>query len=59
MRLRTLVFPLPACGDYLPLLAIQDGRLGEMVRQSLDEGVQVDALAVMLGDLYPNACWGN
>jgi hypothetical protein len=59
MRLRALVFPLPACGDYLPLLAIQDGRLGEMVRQCLDEGVQVDALAMLLGDLYPNGSWNG
>lgn len=59
MRLGTLVFPLPACGDYLPLLAIQDGRLGEMVRQCRDESVQIDALASLLGELYPNACWGN
>lgn len=50
------VFP---CGDYLPLLAIQDGRLGEMVRQCLDEEGQCDALAVLLGDLYPNACYGG
>jgi hypothetical protein len=57
MRLRTLVFPLPSCGDYLPLLAIQDGRLGEMVRQCEEEGE--DALAMMLGDLYPNASWNG
>lgn len=30
MYAREIIFPLPPCGDYLPLLAIQDGRLGEM-----------------------------
>jgi hypothetical protein len=44
-------------GDYLPLLAIEDGRLGEMVRQCRDEDWQVDALALLLGALYPHGCW--
>lgn len=57
MRLRTLVFPLPACGDYLPLLAIQDGRLGEMVRQCRDEGCE--ALVSLFIELYPNQCCNN
>lgn len=54
--MRLLVFPLPACGDYLPLLAIQDGRLGEMVAQCLDDLGQAEALVTMFIELYPNEC---
>ena len=54
-----VIFPLPSCGDYLPLLAIQDGRLGEMTRQAADPDVQCDALGFLLGELYPNGCYDD
>lgn len=48
------VFPLPSCGDYLPLLAIQDGRLGELVEHAGDFDDREDALDYCMKSLYPN-----
>lgn len=59
MRSPPIVFPLPACGDYLPLLAVQDGRLGEMVAQCENQDTQIDSLAFLIGYLYPNCCWSD
>lgn len=56
---RWLVFPLPPCGDYLPLLAIQDGRLGEMVEHAGDRERRSDALDYMMKRLYPNGSYGQ
>ena len=56
---RAVIFPLPPCGDYLPLLASQDGRLGEMARQCIDLDVQIDALGALMGELYPNLSYDN
>jgi hypothetical protein len=56
---RWLVFPLPSCGDYLPLLAVEDGRLGEMADQAVDQECGSDALDYMMKCLYPNGSYGQ
>ena len=52
----TIVFPLAPCADHYPLLAIQDGRLGDMVEQAGLKGFQVMLLVSSMDRLYPNGC---
>lgn len=56
---RWMIFPLPPCGDYLPLLAMQDGRLGEMVLEAADPEWQSDTLDHLMKRLYPNGSYAQ
>lgn len=47
----------PGASDRFPGLAVEDGRVGEMVRRALDLDAQTDALGFLLGELYPRASW--
>jgi hypothetical protein len=58
MNGRVLTPGLHAHGDYLPLLAIEDGRLGEMVRSAGDECERGETLALLIEVLYPSGWHG-
>jgi hypothetical protein len=45
--------------DRFPGLAVEDGRLGELVERAGDDAAQADALAYLLGECYPNASWSS
>lgn len=41
------------CSDFTPLLAIQDGRLGEWIRECQEEGRQHESLCALKMTLWP------
>jgi hypothetical protein len=50
--------PIRSPGDYLPVLAIEDGRMADWLEQTSDDRQEL-ALEVLMKRLYPNKGWCN